>query len=359
MLQPEGGLETIQKSLIYPDEARRRGVEAKVVLNVGLNEQGLVKNVKIIESTFDKKTGDYGCHQAAIDAVKKSRWIKSSLAKFGKAEGKFSLTLPVVFTLKKDSQDKKTIKISGTVTDKKTGKSLEAVDIILEGTGRGMPTDVEGKYYLAVKEEGNYVLKASRMGYKTITINNVKTVSGKTKIINIELEPVIVKIQDIKRIKILHAVKVRTKIEPDPDVKIDKKIDIKIDPIIDIKIDPDIDVKVDQKIDIKDEPVYVPFSSPPEPIGGFEEVQNTVRALQAIKESGGKGGRVVFQVFVNENGESKKVKIVSSTASKEEEKTALQVIKSVKWKPAKQRDKAVAVWVEVPIEFNTKRKVIK
>ena len=194
------------------------------------------------------------------------------------------------------------------------------------------------------------------MGYKTLTISNVKTVSGKTNMIDIELEPAIVKIQaiqDIKRIKIKPDVKVRTIIKPD--------VRVKIDPTIDIKVEPEIDVKIDQKIEINEEPVYVPYNSPPEPVGGFEAIQNNVIIPESVIKSG-TGGTVVFKVLIDETGKVVEAKLGKSPdfpGYKDAIDAAFAAIQKVQWKPGKQRDKAVAVWVELPIEFEPERKDIK
>ena len=46
-------------------------------------------------------------------------------------------------------------KISGTVTDKKTGEALIGAAVKIEGTGKAVPTDVEGRYNIGGLAEGN------------------------------------------------------------------------------------------------------------------------------------------------------------------------------------------------------------
>ena len=93
---PEGGMKSIQKNIVYPDEAKKHGVEGKVVVNANVNTNGDVENVNIVETTFDKNA-DYGCHEAAINAVKKAKWSKSSLADLKDSEAGFEFKIPVVF----------------------------------------------------------------------------------------------------------------------------------------------------------------------------------------------------------------------------------------------------------------------
>ena len=65
-------------------------------------------------------------------------------------------------------------KISGKVTDKSNGDPLIGVNIILLGTNYGSATDVDGSYYILNIPPGTYKVKASLVGYSTITFDNVK-----------------------------------------------------------------------------------------------------------------------------------------------------------------------------------------
>lgn len=69
--------------------------------------------------------------------------------------------------------------IIGHVLDKKTGEHLSYITIALKGTTIGTVTDATGHYFLKNLPEGNFVLEASSVGYKTIS-RNVR-VSGKER----------------------------------------------------------------------------------------------------------------------------------------------------------------------------------
>ena len=77
--------------------------------------------------------------------------------------------------------------IIGHVLDKKTGEHLSYITIALKGTTIGTVTDVTGHYFLKNLPEGNFVLEASSVGYKTIS-RNVSLRKGKTLEENFELE---------------------------------------------------------------------------------------------------------------------------------------------------------------------------
>ena len=61
--------------------------------------------------------------------------------------------------------------IIGHVLDKKTGEHLSYITIALKGTTIGTVTDATGHYFLKNLPEGNFVLEASSVGYKTISRN--------------------------------------------------------------------------------------------------------------------------------------------------------------------------------------------
>ena len=77
--------------------------------------------------------------------------------------------------------------IIGHVLDKKTGEHLSYITIALKGTTIGTVTDATGHYFLKNLPEGNFVLEASSVGYKTIS-RNVSLKKGKTLEENFELE---------------------------------------------------------------------------------------------------------------------------------------------------------------------------
>ena len=57
---------------------------------------------------------------------------------------------------------------------------------------------------------------------------------------------------------------------------------------------------------------------------------------------------------IDENGRVVDTKILKSLGNNGCDEAAVAAIKSVKWKPAKQRDKPVKVWVGIPVVFMLK-----
>jgi hypothetical protein len=57
-------------------------------------------------------------------------------------------------------------KVSGRITDEKTGEPLPGVNVIVEGLPFGAVTDLDGYFYIINVRPGNYTLRATLMGYE-------------------------------------------------------------------------------------------------------------------------------------------------------------------------------------------------
>ncbi|WP_443939835.1 TonB-dependent receptor domain-containing protein [Pedobacter sp. MW01-1-1] len=77
-------------------------------------------------------------------------------------------------------------KISGTVSDKKTGETLIGVSVKIKGTTKGSSTGADGKYIIQAVN-GNVVIEASYLGYTSRELP-VEVKSGATVTLNIVLE---------------------------------------------------------------------------------------------------------------------------------------------------------------------------
>ncbi|MDY0084162.1 MAG: energy transducer TonB [Ignavibacteriaceae bacterium] len=88
--EPIGGLAGIQKKIIYPEIAKRIGVEGKVYVLAFIDESGTVTDAKITKGI------GAGCDEAALDAVMKTKFIP------GKQRGKpvkVQMTIAIDFKL--------------------------------------------------------------------------------------------------------------------------------------------------------------------------------------------------------------------------------------------------------------------
>jgi len=78
-------------------------------------------------------------------------------------------------------------KISGTVTDKKTGETLIGVSIKVKGTTKGVSTDVDGKYILSALANGKYTLEFSYIGYQSKEVSEIEVKSPNLTSLNVIL----------------------------------------------------------------------------------------------------------------------------------------------------------------------------
>ncbi|MDN3668914.1 TonB-dependent receptor [Echinicola jeungdonensis] len=58
--------------------------------------------------------------------------------------------------------------VSGSIIDAETGEELIGANVILEGTGRGSTSDLQGDFHIRNVPSGTYQLKVSYIGYQTI-----------------------------------------------------------------------------------------------------------------------------------------------------------------------------------------------
>lgn len=90
--EPEiiGGIEEIQKNVVYPEIAVRAGVQGKVFLQVVVDKEGKVEQAKVVKGI------GAGCDEAALKAVMQASF------KPGKQRGKpvrVQLSIPISFKL--------------------------------------------------------------------------------------------------------------------------------------------------------------------------------------------------------------------------------------------------------------------
>lgn len=90
MPEPIGGLTAIQQKIVYPELARRAGVQGKVYIRAFVDENGNVTSAEVVKGIGG------GCDEAALDAILKTKFTP------GKQRGKpikVQVTVPVLFKL--------------------------------------------------------------------------------------------------------------------------------------------------------------------------------------------------------------------------------------------------------------------
>lgn len=90
MPEPIGGIAKIQSNIVYPEIAKRAGVQGRVFVKAFVDENGNVQKVELIKGI------GAGCDEAAMEAVKKTQF------KPGKQRGKpvrVQVSIPILFKL--------------------------------------------------------------------------------------------------------------------------------------------------------------------------------------------------------------------------------------------------------------------
>lgn len=78
-------------------------------------------------------------------------------------------------------------KITGKVVDKETGEGLPGANILIVGTSMGAATDINGGYLMLNVPPGIYTLRASFVGYSSLTIENIRVSADLTTDMNFKL----------------------------------------------------------------------------------------------------------------------------------------------------------------------------
>jgi protein TonB len=106
--------------------------------------------------------------------------------------------------------------------------------------------------------------------------------------------------------------------------------------------------------DISAAPTFTPMTVRPE-LKNQPDVQRAlIRNYPPLLRDAGIGGTVVMWFFINEKGTVLKTQLSKSSGYPALDEAAGQVAEVMRFSPAKNRDKIVQVWVEIPILFTAK-----
>lgn len=93
---------------------------------------------------------------------------------------------------------------------------------------------------------------------------------------------------------------------------------------------------------------FIPYDDPPVPLSPIRP------KYPEIAQEAGIEGTVVVQVFVDEKGRVKDTVILKGIPNTGLDEAATEAIRSVRFRPAKQRERAVGVWISIPVNFRLK-----
>ena len=93
---------------------------------------------------------------------------------------------------------------------------------------------------------------------------------------------------------------------------------------------------------------FIPYDDPPQPLSSIRPV------YPEIAQEAGIEGTVVVQVFVDIKGRVKDTLVLKGIPNTGLDEAAVTAIKKTRFRPAKQRERAVGVWISIPVNFRLK-----
>lgn len=113
---------------------------------------------------------------------------------FSKLSGLFLFLLALAASLTVQAQ---TGTIRGTIMDAKTNEPLIGASVLVEGTTNGAATDLDGNYVIQNVAAGTYVLRASYVAYRPVSIQNVVVEKGTETVLNFVMETDDVSLEEV------------------------------------------------------------------------------------------------------------------------------------------------------------------
>lgn len=107
-------------------------------------------------------------------------------------------------------------------------------------------------------------------------------------------------------------------------------------------------------VSVADQPVFTPFEVRPELRNRSAYGQALERRYPPMLKDAGIGGTVTLWVFIDESGSVQNTRIVNSSGYDQLDQVAETVMREIaQFSPALNRDQQVAVWIQIPVTFQT------
>jgi len=94
--------------------------------------------------------------------------------------------------------------------------------------------------------------------------------------------------------------------------------------------------------------VFIPYDDPPVAMSPIRPT------YPEIAQEAGIEGVVVVQAFIDEKGRVKETLILKGVPNTGLDEAAMVAIRKTRFRPAKQRERAVGVWISIPVNFRLK-----
>ena len=93
---------------------------------------------------------------------------------------------------------------------------------------------------------------------------------------------------------------------------------------------------------------FIPYDDPPKPITSIRPI------YPEIAQEAGIEGVVVVQAFIDQKGRVKETIILKGIPNTGLDEAAMEAIRKTRFRPAKQRERSVGVWISIPVNFKLK-----
>ncbi len=94
--------------------------------------------------------------------------------------------------------------------------------------------------------------------------------------------------------------------------------------------------------------VFIPYDDPPVAMTPIRPI------YPEIAQEAGIEGVIVVQAFIDEKGRVKETLILKGVPNTGLDEAAMDAIRKTRFRPAKQRERAVGVWISIPVNFRLK-----
>ena len=94
--------------------------------------------------------------------------------------------------------------------------------------------------------------------------------------------------------------------------------------------------------------VFIPYDDPPVAMSPIRP------KYPEIEQEAGIEGVVVVQAFIDEKGRVKETIILKGVPNTGLDEAAMEAIRATRFRPAKQRERSVGVWISIPVNFRLK-----
>jgi len=94
--------------------------------------------------------------------------------------------------------------------------------------------------------------------------------------------------------------------------------------------------------------VFMPYDDPPVALSPIRPT------YPEIAQEAGIEGVVIVQAFIDKKGRVKETLILKGVPNTGLDEAAMEAIRKTRFRPAKQRERAVGVWISIPVNFKLK-----